>query len=280
MDGIDSDSEVRIPVFHIASMARAGETLLLRCLSEHPNLVITHNLNAEDKPHEVRLFEFLKTNDVKSIALDDPMIDGYDISAESRFILKQGTWEHAWPFNGFILARNPASIYASLRLYDIPEHGDDMDKNWCEQRLPRFLAWLRDIEPAIVNDFEKQSPIDQFCAFYSRRMGHLLTTGLPIFYYERFVVSPREEMERICEILDVPFVEDTLKTFKGDRALGHGGFDFSRSIDISSLMKYRDVLSREEFDIITAKTAATHRAYGYRMEWDSIDIKENISNIR
>lgn len=41
-----------LKIFHIASVARSGETLLLHLLNRHPDTIISHNLYSNDFENE------------------------------------------------------------------------------------------------------------------------------------------------------------------------------------------------------------------------------------
>ena len=46
-----------VPVYHMASMARSGETMMLSLLNRHSQLQVVHNLRRQDEQYELDLFE-------------------------------------------------------------------------------------------------------------------------------------------------------------------------------------------------------------------------------
>jgi hypothetical protein len=265
----------KVPIFHIASMARSGETVFLRHLAAHPRIRVVHNLAARDAEHSARFFEYLKHYRGRSIRLRHPYVRPYGASAGDVLVLKQGVWEHQYPFDGIILARNPASIYASLRIYDREKTDDDLDQLWANNTR-RFMRWMRSIQPDLETEFEGLSPVDQFCFFYNRRMGALAKLKLPLVRYEDFVEDSRGALSVAVEAMGLEFDEKMLQAHAdyGRGSRGHGKIDMGAPVHRGSLYKFQQIITPAEFDAIAEKTAQVHRAFGYRMSWDSIEIED------
>jgi len=264
----------QIPIFHMASMARSGETLILRTLEAHPQIHISHNLNQVDTKKEAKSYKFFKNFKKKSIRANHPIINNIKLSKNSIIIVKQGTWKHKHPFDGFILSRNPASIYASLRTYDTDELGSNLDKNWL-QNEKRLIKWLKDIDPKLIDNLLEKKPIEQFCMFYNLRMRNLYKTGLPIIYYEKFVTNPKRELKKILSILNTTYDESILLSHNkySKKDIGHGKNRLDMPINSSSIEKYKSILTKNEFDIIAELTRDTSEYYfKYNMKWDDISI--------
>lgn len=263
-----------IPVFHLASMARSGETLLLHTLLKHSRIVPVHNVRYRDKDYEARLFTHLKNNDIRIMQRDDEFLRAYTLPDNPVLLLKQGVWEHQWDFNGFVLVRNPLDIYASLRVYDYSEKArykndteEVRDAVWKKYRTPRFIAWLKDIDDRLLSSFETLNPMDQFSLFFNRRMSHLKGLGIPIVHYESFVNSPEEGIKNICQFLQVDYEPEML--VPGDIAGScHGGFDTRRTIDNRSVGKYKEILSDNEINWLIEKTHLTASLFGYSLSDD------------
>ncbi len=262
----------RAPIFHVASMARSGETVFLRSLAAHPRVHVVHNLDERDGEDAARLFAYLQHYRKTRIWFRHPRVRPCAITPGDVLVLKQGVWEHRFPFHGMILARNPVSIYASLRTYDVPPEGAaDLDALW-SHNTARFLRWLVQIDPTLIPGFEYRSPVDQFCVFYNRRMGALLSLGLPVVHYERFVTDPRGSLRMTAATMGLPFDEAMLVAHNAYETgvAGHGKTDLARPVNDASLYKFQRVVTRAEFDAIVARSAPVHRRYGYRMTWDEI----------
>jgi len=254
----------RVPIFHVASMARSGETVVLRTLAAHPHVRVVHQIHAEDKGEELRLFSYLQGHKPEALSLSHRYLKYLNCGKADVLVVKQGVWEHRWPFRGFILSRNPAAIYASLLTYDSEPPGE-RPKSW-EGNAKRLVGWMRNIDATLCDEMMGLSAIEQFGLFYNRRMGHLYKTGLPIIYYEKFVSEPRSEVLKILEILGVNFHDSMLRSHEKfpEGCLGHGKNPLGRPIDKNSLEKYKKVLTNEEVKEIAQITKGVScDMYGY-----------------
>lgn len=268
------------PIFHMASMARSGETLLLRTLQAHPKIHVVHNLRKTDDNFEEKLFKYLMNHQGATIWRGNRYLRGVKIQSNQVLLLKQSVWEHRYPFKGFVLARNPLSIFASLKFYDVPKGQNDWEVFWKENSA-RFIRWLNDIDPELVAGFEKLNPVQQFCSFYNRRMEPLSRTGLPIIYYEKFVRDPESSLREILRAFNLPWENQMLQSHmdyqKGEE--GHGKVDLSHPITAESIYKYQELLSESEFSEIVQETKNVFGAYGYDLGWTEMKINgESISS--
>jgi len=263
----------QVPVFHIASMARSGETVLLRSLASHSRIKVVHNLGAHDEAHSEQLFEYLKHYQNTKISRKHPYVKPYDVEKGEVLVLKQGVWEHRFPFKGVILSRNPVAIYASLRNYDADEENSDLDSLW-HHNTARLTRWMRDIDPLLVDELQALPPVEQFTLFYNRRMRALAALGLPVVHYEKFVTNARGVLTTIVNAMGLDFEDGMLNAHtdysKGSR--GHGKIDMGAALHSGSLYKFQRTLARDEFDVIVEKTGEVHRQFGYRLQWDSITV--------
>lgn len=266
----------KIPIFHIASMARSGETVLLRSLAAHSRIQIVHNLEKQETENSIRLFNYLKNSQDDKIGAKNKYAKHCCLKKGEILLLKQGVWEHKYDFNGIILSRNPISIFASLKVYDEDGfgNGNDWQRTWLLRNTERLSRWLKDIDAKLLYGFDKLSPIDQFCLFYNRRMGGLIKTNKPILYYENFVENPEKELRFLISEMGLQFENAVLKSHKkfkkGEE--GHGKNDLSQPIKPDSLLKYKAVITKEEFQEINEKTSNVSKLYGYNVNWNKIEL--------
>ncbi|MFI0430074.1 sulfotransferase domain-containing protein [Mariniflexile sp. HMF6888] len=261
-------------VYHMASMARSGETLMLKILAVHPNIEIVHNLEKNDNVNKERAFQFLKTYKKETISRTHPVIRPYNLDKNKILLLKQGVWKHPYPFKGFILSRNPVSIYASLKTYDkeLPQY--NKNDNFWEGNEERFFRWLKDINKKSIPLFNGKTPVEQFCLFYNLRMKQLLDTKLPVIRYEDLLLNTKQTLENVCSILKIDMNDKLLSAHSYYDAgfEGHGKNDLSKPIDTASLIKYRQDISEEEFDFISKNTYETYTLYGYKLEKFNVEM--------
>ncbi|MFW6336901.1 MAG: hypothetical protein ACOC3G_07215, partial [Phycisphaeraceae bacterium] len=103
----------------MASMARSGETVLLRSLAAHPAIFVPGQIDKRDDPAGRALIEKVQREGATQLDRDDPCVVDCGVAPTCKaVVIKQGVWEHRWPFDGFILIRNPASVYRSLTAFD------------------------------------------------------------------------------------------------------------------------------------------------------------------
>ena len=254
----------RIPIFHLASLARSGETLVQKYLSAHTKIHICHNLYKDDSPEEFALFEHLMTRKSKSIRIRHPRARHLGFNKGDALLVKQGVWNHPHPFNGFVLARNPLSVYASLLIYDLKERGGSPELNWVHN-IERMKRWLVKMDPKLLETFDHLSPEHQFCVFYNHRTAHLASLGLKILRYEDLFVDLERWLSEACSIMGLtyePQMTDAHLMFKNKKE-GHGGTDLSRPLDNRSVGKYQDVLSEDQIKLISVETRWTAKKMGY-----------------
>ena len=265
----------------MASLARSGETLLLRTLNAHSRIHVVHNLYKSDNQEEEGLFKYLIEHKSPTLWNRNKLLKGLGIRPGDVIVLKQSVWEHDYPFNGFVLARNPISVYASLKHYDDPHHHENWEKNWIKN-TERMIRWLNHIDLSIVADFTNRTPVEQFCLFYNRRMEGLIKAGLPIIHYEKFVTDPVSELKAIMDLLDLAYEDQIydahLSFADGDE--GHGKINLGKPINSESIYKFRNLISREEFEEIHRKTRSVGMFLGYEMSFSKIRVRgEPLPNV-
>jgi len=263
-------------IYHMASMARSGETLLLKMLGAHSQVKIVHNLQVEDDNNENRAFEFLKTYAKTRIRRNHKLFRHYNLKSNDILLIKQGVWQHSFPFIGFVLARNPVSIFSSLKAYDKDTIGYDPKRNFWSKNEKRLLRWSKDISKNLYNELLKKEPIEQFVIFYNYRMLSLLKLNIPIIRYEDLITNTEREIIGLCNILKIDFHEDMVYAHKQypKGTIGHGKNDLSQPVDKSTLDKYRKNVSLEEFNYIARHAYKVYKQFGYQLADYAIKVLE------
>ncbi|MEM7530234.1 MAG: hypothetical protein AAF416_21715 [Pseudomonadota bacterium] len=281
----------------MASCARSGETLMLRMLAAHPEIHVPFDLQAENGPEERAAQTFLMQCTETELARDHPALGGR-VPPEARLLLvKQGVWEHPAPFHGFVLARNPVAVIASLLDYDARRPPTDTlfpevvtglggrAKRLLRRLRPRqqmtrhedpgwerLLRWQDAIDPGLTPFLNEMPYTDALCAFYTRRMAPLVGLGLPVVCYERLVTEPEREMADLLDHLGLDMVPEVLgsHTRYARGSVGHGKIDLSRPVSTASLDAWRGRIDRATFHRIAGLTYPAWSALGYRLSWEEI----------
>ncbi len=252
----------------MASMARSGETLLLKILGVHEKVAIVHNIDAVDNQDKERAFQYLKQYKDDRISRLDPIVKPYSLKKGQILLLKQGVWQHKHPFNGFILSRNPISIYSSLKSYDkkMPEY-DPIENFWFNNN-ERLLRWSKDMDEGLFNSLKGKEPIEQFVTFYNYRMGYLAQLNKSIIRFEDLVNDTEKTIVKVCDIIGIPFSPSLLQShnFYEKGLIGHGQNDLSKPIDKSVLEKYKLNVAEDEFDYIVNNTSEVSSKFGYEFK--------------
>src|SRR5690606_3335450 len=102
-----------------------------------PDILISHNLLLKDDSKASKLFKSLKQREQKTITKRELKTVGIDASCKTQLIVKQGVWKHAYPFDGFMLVRNPFSVYCSLKTYDSDESWYHKEHNFWQKTQSR-----------------------------------------------------------------------------------------------------------------------------------------------
>jgi hypothetical protein len=264
----------RIPIFHIASLARSGETLLLRCLNQHTRLQVVHNLSSQDAHHEWQLFEFLRDYEPTSISLHHELVKPYRLTRRHCLVLKQGVWRHRYPFRGIALVRQAMACFASLKNYDGRANGKSPEENW-HLNYSRLTRWLGDMDAAALNGFDSLTPVQQFARFYETRISQLFAADIPLLRYEDLVSAPWQILTGICKHFGVSFEPALLQSHLSHQGqLGHGQNALDKPISQDSLYKYTQAMSRAEFDELANLLEPTLKSLGYSLYWGASGVAE------
>lgn len=256
---------MNIPIFHMASFSRSGETLLQRCLNAHPDIEIVHQIQRVDTPEDLALFNHLMERAALTMPVDDPLLAHRKLGPKSVLVVKNAVWTHAHPRQGFTLVRNPFSVIMSA-FRDAP------DPDQRERQKRQQLRWARDIDPRMQHFMKNDDTLSSFLALYVRKLLQDRRDDLPFVRYEEFVAEPERWLRRIVAHLGLDWNDKVLKSHEDypDKAIGHGGIKLSQPIHQGSTEKYKK-LSPELQSHIYGLAHEVLLQYGY--DWDG----ENLS---
>jgi hypothetical protein len=227
-------------IAHMASLARSGETMLLRAWQAHPQVHVVHDLRATNTDAEHRLYRLLRSWPLATLpraALADAGIDDVPAGA-TVLLLKQGVFTPRWPVAGFGLVRNPYAVFCSLWRYDAKLQGQDADAathlhHWHTLRLPRLLVWADATAPGLQTAIRAETdPVRQFLRFWQARVAQIVATQRCVLTYEDFVTDPAPALQRVCRALALPFDAAMLQAHRRwtPGTHGHGGMDLAAPI--------------------------------------------------
>ena len=281
----DIESENRnksqtVPIFHVASMARSGETVFLRSLAAHPEICNLVNVEAEEQDEKLQLFKYLQQYPHPRVSLNHSLVERLNLKQQKILLVKQGTWEHQYPFNGLVLVRNPISVYASLISYGLKGKNAQSKLEKRKQnsgKSQNFQRWMREIDESIMDYFDDLNYLEQFCTLYNRRMYPLSQIGLPIVHYESFCQNPQEYLKLILQHFSLEYDQSVLNShskYESDRQ-GHGLINLSAPVNTKSLNKWKNFVSSQEFNRIASLTYNTWQAFGYDLNFQEISVKSN-----
>ncbi len=234
-------SAPQLRIVQMASMARSGETLVLRTFNAHPLVHVVHDLRPGNTSAELRLFNLLRVwpgNSLPRWQLDEHVVPGA-IDARTRVLLiKQGVFAPRHDFDGFGLVRNPYASFSSLWSYDARQAGRGPDAalnalNWRALRLPRLVAWCDAMLPQLVPALRQETdPVRQFLMFWQARVAQIVARCPLVLPYEDLTDDPEHAMRSLCMQIDLPFEPAMLQAHQrfAPGTKGHGGIDLGAPI--------------------------------------------------
>lgn len=256
-------------MFHLASHARAGETLVLKLMSAHSRVCVPLQVEKEESEADKAFIAEVRETGIRSVTRLHPYAQSKNLGANSVVLIKQGIWLHKDPFNGITLVRNPLSFVDSMMTYNAIEGLGGGIRRYGRKRyaktFSRLLRWSENMSAELYRDIDgKQSVVDALCCFYNSRVKALAEYQKDIFKYEDIVTAPRAELEKICRVLAIDFEEGMLKAHRNysDSSVGHGMNKLSRDIDTASLNKWR-LGDKALFRKVKHQTIETARSVGY-----------------
>lgn len=254
----------RIPIFHMASFSRSGETLLQRCLNAHPDIEVVHQIHAHDRPDDLEIFKAFTQHKDLDININDPLLKARNLKPTSVLLLKNAVWTHGYLRRGFILVRNPFSLVASSFREAPPPDQAKRQRN-------QQIRWAQGIDSKMVKMMGISKTIDGFLALYSRKMLQDRRDGLPFVRYEDFVQDPETWLRKIVAHMGLAWNDRVLTSHEDypEGFKGHGGIKLWQPINQNSSDKYLTMDERIKSHIY-GLTAEVLFQYGYT--WDGTTV--------
>ncbi|CAA0092955.1 Uncharacterised protein [Halioglobus japonicus] len=259
----------RLPIFHLASHARAGETLFLKLLNSHSRVCVPVQVEQEESEIDKAFIAEVRDTGIRDISIDHPYAQSKPLASNSVILIKQGIWLHKVPFNGITLVRNPLSFVDSMMTYNTIEGFGGGWRKYGRKRYAktfnRLLRWSENMSDELYNQIDsKNSVIDALCCFYNSRVTTLKDYQKEIFRYEDIVNNPARELNRACLILDIDFENGMLNAHQNysETDKGHGMNNLARDIDTASLNKWRQG-DKRVFQKVKRATIDTAKSVGY-----------------
>lgn len=260
-----------VPVFHMASFSRSGETLTLRSLQAHPQIEVVHQIKKTDTPEDFSLFRTLQRSFEPSLPMDHPSVAHRDLKPDQVLLLKSAVWIHKAPWKGFILCRNPLSVVNSMRLTTNPDN--------IETQKQRLIRWARGIDPLLIPQIERVDNHVGLCILINRKMLADHASGNPIVHYERFVENPEKMLRKIIAHFGLEWDERVLRSHEdySQGAIGHGNIKLDSAIHQGSQHSYQKI-SEEQRNEIYMYCAPVMNAYGYKYDGNTIELAEDFDD--
>lgn len=221
-------------IVHLASLARSGETLVLRALAAHPQVHVVHDLRAENTAADQALYRLLRVWPLATVPrghVESLLGPGLLKPGCQVLVLKQGVFAPRHRPTGFALLRNPYAVFCSLWSYDAKRLGQvptaELNaRHWAESRLPRLLVWADASLPALLPALRAEpDPVRQFLLYWRARLDQMLAQQPTRVCYEDLVADPAASLRQICTAIGLPFDAAMLTAERGHARgeVGHGG---------------------------------------------------------
>jgi hypothetical protein len=247
----------RVPIVLMTSFARSGETLLQRSLNAHPRIMTLQQIKAGVDPAARKILNKIRQSRSTSVWLPGKFAAKRG-GPGTLLLVKNGVWTHHYPYRGFVLARNPFSIVASMKRYAI----DHLETE--EYRRSRLARWAKGIAPSLVKATATESETILLAQLYLKQMSAALDTGHLAIRYEDFINDPEAELRRIVACLGLPWDDRVLSAEKDypEGEIGHGGIELWKPIR-TGLPVYSGGLSHDEFAAVAEITGPVLSALNY-----------------
>lgn len=228
-------------IVHLASLARSGETLVLRALAAHPQVHVVHDLRAVNTAADQALYRLLRVwplptlprRQVQAVLAPGLLHPGCRV-----LVLKQGVFAPRHRPAGFALLRNPYAVFCSLWSYDAKRLGQTPTatlnaQHWATWRLPRLLVWADACLPGLLPALRaERDPLQQFLLFWRNRLQQVLAQQATHLQYEALVADPEPTLRALCAGIGLPFEAAMLHAEQAyaPGEIGHGGIHLAAPI--------------------------------------------------
>lgn len=264
---------MRIPIFHMASFSRSGETLMLRCLNAHPQIEVVHQIFEPDSVEDFALFRALIEREDQHISVDDSLVAHRNLSANCILLVKNAVWIHKYPRRGFTLVRNPFSVVTSA-------YRDSPDLDQAERQKRQQIRWARDIDELTVGLMDEDPTLTGFTALCTRKMLQDRYDGLPFVRYEDFVQNPEHFLRKIVGHLGLEWDDRVMSSHEAyaESEKGHGGIKLWRPINKGSTEKYQKLSPQQRAHIYGIAWGAL-RQYGYKWDGRELTLQQDVQGM-
>jgi len=205
---------------------------------------------------------------------DHPLIKKCGIPTGATIILKNAVWKHEYPFNGFILCRNPFAVIQSFKLKDESPEKD-------EKRKSQIIRWARNIDARIMHAIPETDHLEMICMLYNLKMHPLTKSNMPILRYEDFVRNPEATLRELLRKLNIAWSSTVLNshTLYHQDSYGHGRIKLWQPIHNDSLDTWRKNLSKGTIARIYGLTSQVMQEYGYNFRDEQVFLENSNDNL-
>jgi hypothetical protein len=229
-----------IPIHHLSSHARAGETLCLKLLQQHPQIHVPLQITKEEDPAAQNFVQWIRESEPQTVPLTHPYVSQLGLTKTSVIAVKQGVWAPQ-TFTGVGLIRNPLAFVSSLLEYN--------KREGLGLRLPltqrlryaktfqRLQSWAARMDPLIHKQLKhSHNIIDALCLFYNYRVTWIRANNAHVFHYEDLITNTVPTLTSMCNAMGVNFDPCMLHAHESYKGVeGHGTNNLSRPLDTKSL---------------------------------------------
>ena len=262
----------KIPVFHMNSFSRSGETLMLRTLNAHPRIRVVHHIIKPTARKDYRLYETLRAHREPTIDIDHRAVRHCKLSSNQILLLKNSVWEHEGRWVGFILIRNPFSVMSSANFMNETPASKAKHED-------QIIKLARSIDVGMLPYLREVNNLVGFCLIYNREMILAHQSGMPIVHYERFVMNPAETIAKILNYLEIEWDDHVMRAHEDyqEGQLGHGNIKLWLPIHSGSLHSYKK-LPTDVLNEIYALTAPALKLYGYKFVDGELHLSDDFND--
>lgn len=232
-----------------------------------------HQINEPDVKEDLKLFRFLRNYEPYEVSPRQREVLEAKVPAGATLILKNAVWTHAFPFKGFVLARNPLSVINSFKiLKEKPEK--------TVSRKLQLKRWARGIDKQLLPAMEHENNLAAVCMLYNRKMAPLARMGLPIVRYEDFAANPERVLRVLLERLSIPWNDAVLRSHENydEGAYGHGHIPLWKPVHAESVDSWKKLPPSVVSQIYDITYPVMHDL-GYELINNQLVLRNDIENL-